>query len=446
MKRGIALFLTLVLILGTLPATAFATGGTLEGKGTTDSPYQIRDAEDLMAFGALVDEGNTSICGELLSSIDLTGCDWAAIGGLKDKPYSGTFDGHGYTVTLDITVNADWTHSYVGLFDTLERATVKNVRVEGKVTAEEDSGDSDLCYGGIAAAIGKRNRIENCSSNVAFSIGGASIGVGGIVGYVYDTDNEIIACANHGEITGTYEEGTNGYGGIVGWADPDIMLEYCYNSAAIHASGGDVVGYAGGLIGLSYGTPTIVGCYTSASTDDNDYLNPQWAQRTAAITSDYAAGDFFGSASEIGSDLAHNMTYSEAIEGENGLNPYEWGDGQQICRASDYSNSVEDAVAYLNGDDSYYTVSDEMGDGWPVLAWELEKPASQDTPQERRWFRLKKPLTKQGLPHWTRWTTARPSTARNMSATTPIPTARIVTMAATIRTATTTTATRTGSF
>ena len=144
MKRGIALLLTLVLILGTLPATAFATGGTLEGEGTKDSPYQIRDAEDLMAFGALVDEGNASICGELLSSIDLTGYDWAAIGGLKDKPYSGTFDGHGYTVTLDITVNADWTHSYVGLCYTLERATVKNVRVEGKVTAEEDSGDSDI--------------------------------------------------------------------------------------------------------------------------------------------------------------------------------------------------------------------------------------------------------------------------------------------------------------
>lgn len=383
MKRGIALLLTLVLILGTLPATAFATGGTLEGEGTKDSPYQIRDAEDLMAFGALVDEGNASICGELLSSIDLTGYDWAAIGGLKDKPYSGTFDGHGYTVTLDITVNADWTHSYVGLFDTLERATVKNVRVEGKVTAEEDSGDLYRCYGGIAAAIGGRNRIENCSSNVAFSIGGASNGVGGIVGYVYDTDNEIIACANHGEITGTYEENTNGYGGIVGWADSDIMLEYCYNSAAIHASGGDSAGYAGGLIGLSSGTPTIVGCYTSASTDDNDYLNPQWAQRTAAITSDYAAGDFFGSASEIGSDLAHNMTYSEAIEGENSLNPSECGDGQQIFRAWDYSNSVEDAVAYLNGDDSYYTVSGEMGDGWPVLAWELEKPASQDTPQEK---------------------------------------------------------------
>lgn len=39
MKRGIALFLTLVLILGTLPATALATGGTLEGEGTKDSPY-----------------------------------------------------------------------------------------------------------------------------------------------------------------------------------------------------------------------------------------------------------------------------------------------------------------------------------------------------------------------------------------------------------------------
>ena len=57
MKRGIALFLALVLILGTLPATAFATGGTLEGEGTKDSPYQIRDAEDLMAFARWLTRG-----------------------------------------------------------------------------------------------------------------------------------------------------------------------------------------------------------------------------------------------------------------------------------------------------------------------------------------------------------------------------------------------------
>lgn len=218
--------------------------------------------------------------------------------------------------------------------------------------------------------------------------------MGGIVGYVYGDGNEIIGCANHGSITGTFEEDMNGYGGIVGWTDNEITLKYCYNSAAIHASG-DGVGYAGGLIGVGYGTPTIIGCYTSASTEHNNpTLNPNWAACTGSITSDYAAGDFFGTAGEIGRDLAHNMTYCETIEGENGLNLYDFYDDNgeyQIQRAWDLSDKVEDALEWLNGSEGeHYVASGEMGDGWPVLAWELVKPVSQDTEQGKALAAAKK--------------------------------------------------------
>ncbi len=388
MKRGMALLLALVLILGAFPAAVFAAGGTLTGAGTEASPYEIADADDLMAFAALVnDEGQTRIFGVLTDHIDLTGYDWIPIGSTQKKPYSGTFDGRGYSVRLDAKIDADWGNDCSGLFNTLKNATVRNIRMEGKVTSEEGMG-LYLSMGSVAAFLDKNNTIENCSSSVEYAVGDTTVGVGGIVGYVYDSGNEIIACANHGEITGTCEDDQNGYGGIVGWTDYDITLKYCYNSAAIHAPGD--MGYAGGLIGIAYGTPTLIGCYTSASTEDNDYLNPRWAERTAMITSDYAAGDFFGTASDISDDLMHNMTYSETIEGECGLNPYEYGDGDQIRRAWDHSDRIDDALEYLNGGETYYTASDEIGDGWPVLAWELEAPASQNTPQEKALAAAKK--------------------------------------------------------
>lgn len=395
MKKGIAWLLAVVLLIGLLPLWAFAEDGEPEGDGTKQTPYQIADADDLMAFAQSVSEGQTDACAELINNIDLTGRDWTPIKAPSKQYYEGTFDGRGYTVTIDVTVDENWDSSnQVGLFDDMKNATVKNIRMAGKVTVTQDYYDVNLCYGTVAATMNRKNTIENCSSTVEFSIGAGSTGVGGIVGYVYGDGNEIIGCANHGSITGTFEDDMNGYGGIVGWTDAEITLKYCYNSAAIHASG-DGVGYAGGLIGVGYGTPTIIGCYTSASKEHNNpTLNPNWAACTGSITSDYAAGDFFGTAGEIGRDLAHNMTYCETIEGENGLNLYDFYDDNgeyQIQRAWDLSDSVEQAIAYLNGSDgTHYVSSAEMGDGWPVLAWELEEPVAQDTEQGKALSAVKK--------------------------------------------------------
>lgn len=57
MKKGIAWLLAVVLLIGLLPLWAFAEGGEPEGDGTKQTPYQIADADDLMAFAQSVARG-----------------------------------------------------------------------------------------------------------------------------------------------------------------------------------------------------------------------------------------------------------------------------------------------------------------------------------------------------------------------------------------------------
>ena len=70
MKKGIAWLLALVLLIGLLPLWAFAEGGEPQGDGTKQTPYQIADADDLMAFAQKVNnDGETSACAELVNNL-----------------------------------------------------------------------------------------------------------------------------------------------------------------------------------------------------------------------------------------------------------------------------------------------------------------------------------------------------------------------------------------
>ena len=70
----IGLFPTVVLAEGyeseSIPAE-ITSANFSGGKGTEEDPYQIANAEDLKAFAAKVNEGETAICGILMSDIDL---------------------------------------------------------------------------------------------------------------------------------------------------------------------------------------------------------------------------------------------------------------------------------------------------------------------------------------------------------------------------------------
>lgn len=159
--------------------------------------------------------------------------------------FSGTFDGNGHTVTLNITSSS--AKSYTGLFGTLAGgAVVKNVKVNGTVSGTEGvAGIAAQANGAtisgcincaeisateryVGAIVGKMEggTVENCYNTGAISSSRnrPAVNLGGIVGYI-DESATVKNCYNVGEITVT-NKATN-MAGIAGWCVASTV-ENCY--------------------------------------------------------------------------------------------------------------------------------------------------------------------------------------------------------------------------
>lgn len=373
-KRVVALLLAVVMVWSLLPTAALAAGGELAGDGSADSPYQIAGAADLMAFAEMVNGGDSGICAELTANIDLTGEDWVPIGSSSGTPYSGTFDGKYFTVTLALEVPEECEYSAAGIFGCLSGATIRNLRSEGSITTAESTEGCQYA-GGIAGYVDGSSTIEYCRSNVSIEINNSEIsGVGGIVGYVFD-EPTISHCANYGDITSEAEGEMFCFGGIIGMSEsPDLVtVSYCYNRGAVSCENGEA--YAGGLIGFTSSELSISGCYSSASpVDESDGIVPDWAKPLAGISA-VIAGDFFGANYGSSEFYSPNISLVGQLDGEGNTS----ADRETVLLACDFSSS-DDALAYLNSGDE--TDAYAAGDSWPVLAWELKTPTVVTNPEE----------------------------------------------------------------
>lgn len=166
--------------------------------------------------------------------------------------FTGTFDGNGHTVMLNITASTP----NVGLFSKLAGgAVVKNVITAGSVTVDHTNKKSYV--GGIAGYANAYENpilIENCKNTAAIS---GYKAVGGILGQGTNTNGiTIYSCANTGTIAGANTQ----IGGIAGSITATATIESCYNT-------GDVNGFSNvaGIVGSgSSGTSLQVkNCYTT---------------------------------------------------------------------------------------------------------------------------------------------------------------------------------------
>lgn len=162
--------------------------------------------------------------------------------------FSGTFDGNGHTVTLEITAKTN----YVGLFKTLAGgAVVKNVITAGSVTTTDKK-----CVAGIAGYATDNVKIENCKNTASIT---GNKNVGGILGEAYNNEESISVgiknCANEGAVNGT----GSAVGGIVGKMEGQNSIIDCYNR-------GNITGFNNyaGIVGQSTGAlvATIKNCYS----------------------------------------------------------------------------------------------------------------------------------------------------------------------------------------
>lgn len=161
--------------------------------------------------------------------------------------FSGTFDGNGHTVTLDITAST----ANVGLFSKLaDGAVVKNVITAGSISSKGNN------VGGIAGTADGNVTIENCK-NTASIKGGK--GAGGILGYSEPGSGfvTISSCANMGSVSGTRKQ----VGGIAGNVVGTHIIRNCYNQ-------GDISDGAG-ILGRGTKGVLVENCYTVGSVETN---------------------------------------------------------------------------------------------------------------------------------------------------------------------------------
>lgn len=108
--------------------------------------YYINSAAGLQWLSTETGTNNNQFTGytvKLSSDIDMTNVDWTPIG--TNTPFKGTFDGNGKTISniSKQDFNGEYTQT-VGLFASVEDATVKNLKIENMVAAK---------YGAEASAI-----------------------------------------------------------------------------------------------------------------------------------------------------------------------------------------------------------------------------------------------------------------------------------------------------
>ncbi|MBQ1311241.1 MAG: hypothetical protein IIY55_05260 [Blautia sp.] len=162
------------------------------GRGTAESPYLIKSAEDLSGFRDAVNDGN-AFEGEYFlqtENIDLGGIEWLPIGIYKsDKYFCGTYDGGGhYLENLVISSAYPYSPSNVGFFGTLS-GTVRNLGIEsGSIEGS--------CCGAIACQSRNAAMILNCYNKA--SVTGWEC-AGGIVNE-FDS-GYILNCVNTGTVT-----------------------------------------------------------------------------------------------------------------------------------------------------------------------------------------------------------------------------------------------------
>lgn len=186
------------------------------GIGTPLSPYLISSASQMTNVKKYPDS-----CFKLIKNITFTSS-WSPIGTAK-TPFTGTFDGDGYSIS-GLTKR---------LFD-YNKGVIKNVSLV----------NATVTQGGVIAAY-NYGTVLNCfsTSEIVFAFSGT---VGGLVGTNYGTINN---CFYGGKIVNTSEDSSKGdTGGIAGKNDGGT-ISCCYSAVVMRPKQG-----SGGLAAENAGT------------------------------------------------------------------------------------------------------------------------------------------------------------------------------------------------
>ena len=294
-----------------------SSGGAAPMLAAAGAVQNIGTAE---AFAAMKPGGNYQLTADIIVTAPYA------------EDFSGTFDGDGHTVTLNITSSS--AKSYTGLFGTLAGgAVVKNVITAGKIEA---TGKDNV--GGIAGFANTYSgdvTIENCKNTAAIT---GNNEVGGILGYCSGSAHSVTVtdCANTGTISGTRK-----LGGICGNLENAHFIKNCYNSGTVTGSAiGGILGRGARGYSSTTDTPILENCYNVgdivySGTNGSAIVGTGYAKKPVEVKNCYALK---GSAQAFvvnGVNAISNSDFKSADEMKSAAFAALLGDGFMV-KSGDY--------------------------------------------------------------------------------------------------------------
>ena len=217
---------------------------------------------------------------------------WVPIGDLNDNPFTGTFDGNGYSIR---GLNIDEPETdYLGLFAYIDGAEIRNLNVTdaditglrhlGILAGRIDNSSVTNCHadgtiyatstvnvGGLAGSARDNSEIRQCFADVDIEVTEADAdrrNTGGLVGYL----------TNNAKISNSYSLGVvaggRRVGGLVGLSSNDANVSYSFSAVNVTATGIDGEDDDhGGLVGASVSGATVTNSFydiQASGTDEND--------------------------------------------------------------------------------------------------------------------------------------------------------------------------------
>lgn len=278
-----------------LEATTITPTKPENGNGTAENPYQITSAAELYWFAGLVNgtltdvTKNSSACAKLMNDITVNNnlldrityktdddgnltnevanggnfISWTPIGAANNG-YQGTFDGNGKTIS-GLFFN-DSQKSYVGLFDNIYMATIRNVGVVDSYFFGEH-------YVGGVCAFGVDGTITGSYNTGVVSGEGCVGGVCGTGSSVTITDSY-----NTGSVSGNDD-----VGGVFGYGE-NCTINNCYYLKAEGTdlggiNGADVEGQAEGKTAAQFASGEVAYLLQDGQKVGEDGTIPQvWGQ------------------------------------------------------------------------------------------------------------------------------------------------------------------------
>lgn len=252
MKRSLSLVLVLALVIGMFSVFAISAGAedtTAAPEAPTEptTPTEPTFPEGAVAIATAEEFAAMEAGKYYYLTADIT------VAATYETDFTGTFDGNGHTVTTS-----------VALFKTLKGATVKNLTLNGEVTAAADDNRA-----AVLAKNASKVTIENVVNNANLNASCKGGYVGGFIAQGSTGDGTaktheksyFTNCVNNGNITYVYEDAANQdtprVAGIIGNVAKYQHGVYtnCVNNGNISVTGAGLKGapYVAGIAGSSFG-------------------------------------------------------------------------------------------------------------------------------------------------------------------------------------------------